>query len=192
MRFEKVSFEQFFKDYQSLKPDSEAWYVEEWLENLRFNPQWVEENIYNKIKIPARATVGSAGYDFFAPFDFGLRAPYSFDDTYIRRDSSIKFPTGIRIVLDDDKYLAIYPRSGLGFKYKVQLFNTVGIIDRDYYYSDNEGHIWVKLYNDSPEGKRLAIKQGEAFCQGIIQQYFLTEDDEANGIRNGGLGSTGA
>lgn len=192
MRFEKVSFEQFFKDYQSLKPNSEARYVEEWLENLRFSPQWVEENIYNKIKIPARATVGSAGYDFVAPFDFELRAPYSFDDIYIRRNSSIKIPTGIRVLLDDDKYLAIYPRSGLGFKYKVQLFNTVGIVDSDYSKSDNEGHIWVKLFNDSPEGKNLTIKQGEAFCQGIIQQYFLTEDDEANGIRNGGLGSTGA
>ena len=89
-----------------------------------------------------------------------------------------------------DKFLAIYPRSGLGFKYKLQLWNGVAIIDSDYYNSDNEGHIFIKLYNDSPEGKTLLVEQGEAFAQGIIQQYFLTENDDARGVRNGGFGST--
>ena len=92
--------------------------------------------------------------------------------------------------LDDDKFLAIYPRSGLGFKYKMQLFNSVGIVDSDYSQSDNEGHIWAKFYNDSPDGKTITIKQGEAMCQGIIQQFFKTDDDETDGVRNGGMGST--
>lgn len=164
MRFEKVSLDQFVKDIQGCAPGlSKDGY----------------EFMYNELKLPKRATTGSAGYDFFAPFSFQLKA-----------EESIKIPTGIRVQLDNDKFLAIYPRSGLGFKYKLQLWNGVAIIDADYYNSDNEGHIFIKLYNDSPEGKTLLVEQGEAFAQGIIQQYYLTENDDADGIRNGGFGST--
>lgn len=134
---------------------------------------------YNDIKLPKRATTGSAGYDFFSPFDFEL-AP----------NETIKIPTGIRVLLDKDKFLAIYPRSGLGFKHRMQLDNTVGIVDSDYFGSDNEGHIFIKITNDGREGKTIHINKGEAFAQGIIAQYFVTIDDETNGIRNGGFGST--
>jgi dUTP pyrophosphatase len=134
---------------------------------------------YNDIKLPKRATTGSAGYDFFSPFDFEL-AP----------NKTIKIPTGIRVLLDKDKFLAIYPRSGLGFKHRMQLDNTVGIVDSDYFGSDNEGHIFIKITNDGREGKTIHINKGEAFAQGIIAQYFVTIDDETNGIRNGGFGST--
>lgn len=133
---------------------------------------------YNDIKLPKRATTGSAGYDFFSPFDFEL-AP----------NKTIKIPTGIRVLLDKDKFLAIYPRSGLGFKHRMQLDNTVGV-DSDYFGSDNEGHIFIKITNDGREGKTIHINKGEAFAQGIIAQYFVTIDDETNGIRNGGFGST--
>lgn len=134
---------------------------------------------YNDIKLPKRATTGSAGYDFFSPFDFEL-AP----------NKTIKIPTGIRVLLDKDKFLAIYPRSGLGFKHRMQLDNTVGIVDSNYFGSDNEGHIFIKITNDGREGKTIHINKGEAFAQGIIAQYFVTIDDETNGIRNGGFGST--
>lgn len=134
---------------------------------------------YDNIKLPIRATAGSAGYDFFAPFAFVLNP-----------GESIKIPTGIKVQLDTDKFLAIYPRSGLGFKYRVGLDNTVGIIDSDYINSDNEGHIFIKLTNDSREGKTVRINQGEAFAQGIITQFFKTDDDSADGVRNGGMGST--
>lgn len=134
---------------------------------------------YNDIKLPKRATTGSAGYDFFSPFDFEL-AP----------NKTIKIPTGIRVLLDKDKFLAIYPRSGLGFKHRMQLDNTVGIVDSDYFGSDNEGHIFIKITNDGRKGKTIHINKGEAFAQGIIAQYFVTIDDETNGIRNGGFGST--
>lgn len=155
-KFEKISKEQWEKDVANFdKPN------------------------YNYIKLPKRATKGSAGYDIFAPYDF-----------VIFPRQSVKVPTGIRVQLDDDKFLAIYPRSGLGFKYKMQLWNSVGIVDNDYYFSDNEGHIWCKFYNDSPEGKTITIHKGEAMCQGIIQQFFKTDDDETDGIRNGGFGST--
>lgn len=134
---------------------------------------------YNEIKLPKRSTAGSAGYDFFSPFTFTLNV-----------GETIKIPTGIKVLLDNDKFLACYPRSGLGFKYRCQLDNSVGIIDSDYSGSDNEGHIFAKITNDGKEGKSFTVNKGEAFIQGIIQQFFKTDDDETDGIRNGGFGST--
>ena len=160
MRFEKVSYNQYAA--VSDKPKNDLLLDE-----------------YDSIKIPVRATSGSAGYDFFAPWTFVL-AP----------GQSVKIPSGIRVLLDEDKVLQCYPRSGLGFKYRLQLDNCVGIIDADYSNSDNEGHIFFKLTNDSRDGKVVTVRRGEAFAQGIITQYFKTEDDTADGIRNGGFGST--
>ena len=134
---------------------------------------------YEKIPLPSRATTGSAGYDFKAPFGFTLLP-----------GESIKIPTGIRVKIAEGWMLACFPRSGLGFKYRVQLDNTVGIIDSDYFNSDNEGHIFAKLTNDSKEGKPVTIKRGEAFMQGVFIPYGITYDDAASGVRNGGLGST--
>jgi dUTP pyrophosphatase len=86
--------------------------------------------------------------------------------------------------------LMCFPRSGLGFKFRLQLNNTVGIIDSDYYYSDNEGHIFLKITNDTNEFKTVEVKAGDGFAQGIFVPFGITEDDDANGIRNGGFGST--
>lgn len=94
----------------------------------------------------------------------------------------------MRVILDEDKFLMVVPRSGLGFKFKLQFDNTVGIIDADYSDSDNEGHFWVKMTNEGT--KPIDIARGQAMAQGIIVQYFKTEDDDAEGIRNGGFGST--
>ena len=81
-----------------------------------------------------------------------------------------------------------YPRSGLGFKYRLQLNNTVGIIDSDYYYSDNEGHIFAKITNDSNEDKTVELKAGNGFMQGIFVEYGITVDDNVQTVRNGGFG----
>ncbi len=137
------------------------------------------QEMYEKIMLPRRATRGSAGYDFYAPFPFVL-AP----------GQTVKIPTGIRVRIDQDWVLKLYPRSGLGFKYRLQMNNTVGIIDSDYYDSDNEGHIFIKMTNDTNEGRTVEIAQGMAFAQGIFLEYGITVDDHAEGVRNGGLGST--
>ena len=145
-------------------------------------PEYTEDEVrkmYDSLSLPARATRGSAGYDFFAPFTFTLKP-----------GESIKIPTGIRVKMDEDWVLQLFPRSGLGFKYRLQLNNTVGIIDSDYFYSDNEGHIFARLTNDSNEGRILEIAAGTGFMQGIFLQYGITQDDDADGIRNGGFGST--
>ena len=103
---------------------------------------------------------------------------------------TIKIPTGIRVFIESDWVLNIFPRSGLGFKFRLQMNNTVGIIDSDYFYSDNEGHILVKLTNDTNEGKTVSVAQGTGMVQGIFMQYGVTIDDDATEVRNGGFGST--
>lgn len=142
----------------------------------------VEESIklmYDDIQMPMRATVGSAGYDFFTPANLTI---YS--------DHSIIVPTGICCDMDEGYVLSMYPRSGLGFKYRVALDNTVGIIDSDYSQSDNEGHIILKLHATTVDGQPVTVPKGQAFAQGIFTQYFITYEDQADGIRNGGFGST--
>ncbi|MBQ8507522.1 MAG: deoxyuridine 5'-triphosphate nucleotidohydrolase [Clostridia bacterium] len=136
-------------------------------------------NPYEDIRLPRRGTAGSAGYDFFSPLDFELK-PGEF----------IKIPTGIRAQMEDGWVLTIYPRSGQGFKYRLQLYNTVGVIDADYFGAANEGHIQVKIVNANGEGKVLSVKKGEAFAQGIFLPFGITVDDEAAGVRTGGFGST--
>ena len=137
-------------------------------------------SLYDNIRLPDRATKGSAGYDFYAPFSFVLQP-----------GQSVKVPTGIRVEIEEGWVLQVYPRSGLGFKYRLQLDNTVGIIDSDYFHADNEGHIFIKMSNDSKKGDVVGIEKGERFAQGIFLPFGITVDDEAFEERTGGFGSTG-
>lgn len=166
--FEKVSFEQFKKDWVDTF-DLKDTLNEKIEEDIK--------NIYEQIKLPERATSGSAGYDFIIPIDLTLKSK-----------DEIKIPTGIRVSIVEGWWLGCLPRSGLGFKYKLQLNNTMGVIDSDYYYSDNEGHIFIKMTNDG--NKTLEIRAGEGFAQGIFLPYGITTNDNATAIRNGGFGST--
>lgn len=129
--------------------------------------------------LPKRATAGSAGYDFFSPAGFTLEP-----------GRTVLLPTGVRARIDEGWVLKLYPRSGLGFKYRVQLNNTVGIIDSDYFGAKNEGHIMLKLTNASNEGRTMTVRAGEAVAQGVFVEYGITVDDEACAQREGGFGST--
>lgn len=163
-KFDKVSFDEFMMGVRDIMPDIDEQSASE---------------MYEEIKLPKRATTGSAGYDFYAPFTFTLNP-----------GETIKIPTGIRAKMLEDWVLCLFPRSGLGFKYRLQLNNTVGIIDSDYYYSDNEGHIFAKITNDSNEGKSVTVDKGTGFMQGIFMMYGVTVDDDVTEQRNGGFGST--
>ena len=155
-QFEKVSVEQFRSAFKG-----------------------TEAPEYEAIRLPKRATAGSAGYDFYAPFPLTVKP-----------GETVTVPTGIRVKMEEGWVLKLYPRSGLGFKYRLQLNNTVGIIDSDYYSSDNEGHIFIKISNDGYEDKTVTIAAGEAFAQGIFVEFGITLDDDVTAVRNGGFGST--
>ena len=163
-KFHHVSQEQFIIDWKNCFANTSE---EECLK------------IYRQIKLPKRATIGSAGYDFFAPMDITLKP-----------NETALIPTGIRVSIEEGWVLKCYPRSGLGFKFRLQLNNTVGIIDSDYFNSDNEGHIFAKLTNDTNEKRIVSISKGEGFMQGLFTPFGITFDDDVMEIRKGGLGST--
>lgn len=163
-KFEKVSLEQFVLSVKD------------------FLPSLSEEEIkviYEQIKLPKRATKLSAGYDF-----------YSYSKLVLKPNQTLKVPTGIRCKMDEDYVLFLAPRSSLGFKYRLQLDNTIGVIDSDYYKAKNEGHIFIKITNDTKEEKEVLINEFEAFAQGIFLQYGITVDDDTDEERIGGFGST--
>ncbi len=162
-KFEKVSFSQFEKDFEK-----------------NFGCDYDIKAVYDSIKLPRRATKGSAGYDFFAPVDLKLK-----------KNETLLIPTGIRANINEGWVLSIFPRSGLGFKHRIQLDNTVGIIDSDYYSSSNEGHIMIKISCDAYDADHsVLVEKGNGFAQGIFMPFGICEDDDVSEIRDGGFGST--
>lgn len=166
--FYKVSFEQFKKDYNNIQKGGGV--SEEELKKL-----------YDEIKLPKRATSGSAGYDFYLPYAITLKAG---EETII--------PTGIRFRCLEDYGLLFMNKSGLGSKSRLQLNTCISLIDSDYYYSDNEGHIMAYIIHDSRDKDAvLNLPAGKSFLQGVFVKYGITEsDDGGSAKRNGGFGST--
>lgn len=154
-KFEKISFEQFKKD---IKDDKE---------------------LYESYSLPRRSTKNSAGYDFYALFDYTLKPK-----------EIMKIPTGIKVSMEKDDVLFLIDRSSMGFKYNVRMCNQVGVVDQDYYNNpNNEGHMWIRIQNEGD--KDYVVKKGDAMIQGIFMKYLKTDDDiESNQERNGGFGST--
>lgn len=170
IKFEKVSLEQFTEDYLKCMHGNSDVDIDE------YEAKYIL-SVWNNIKLPERATVDSAGYDFYLPYNH-----------IFSNDVDTLLPTGIRWITDDPStVLLCMPRSGLGFKYGLRLKNTIGVIDSGYWKSDNEGHIMVKIQADS----YFSLESGKAFMQGIITKYCIVDDDNAQGVRNGGFGSTG-
>jgi len=153
--FEKISFEQFKNDIEDNK------------------------ELYESYSLPKRQTKNSAGYDFFALFDYTLKP-----------GEIMKIPTGIKASMESDDVLFLIDRSSMGFKYNVRMCNQVGVIDSDYYNNTtNEGHMWIRIQNEGD--KDYIVKKGDGIIQGIFMEYLKTDDDiESKSERNGGLGST--
>lgn len=187
--FSKVPFTSFKKDFENLYGEQDPAFL---------------SVVYDKIELPKRSTKYSAGYDISVPFSFS-----------IKKGRSIVIPTGIRCKMDDKIVMLLFPRSGMGFKNRLGLANTIGVVDADYYNADNYGHIMVKLvYNGdkyteslflnssttskttSKKNKKfkriLTIDANQAFAQAVFTPYFYDrkESIEDIDIRKGGFGST--
>lgn len=169
IKFETVSLAQYIADrLEALLTDGKD--REEALRQV--------QQEYESIELPRRGTTYSAGYDLRTPADYTLEP-----------GESLVIPTGLRIQMEDNMWLGVYIRSSLGFKYNVRLKNSVAVIDADYYGADNEGHLKIGIYNGG--SRPLVLHAGDAFAQGILQKYYITDDDEpVQKRRSGGFGST--
>lgn len=170
--FEVVSFDPFFDDWVAAFPPDKDMPADDVFNTIT--------DIYDGLQTPTRATSGSAGYDFYSPIAVTLNP-----------GDSVKMPTGIRAVITDPSYaLFIMPRSSLGFKYRLQLDNTLGLIDSDFQYAENTGDIMIKMTNC---GKKIInIEAGDRIAQGVFFQYGIVDNDTPlSKNRSGGIGSTG-
>jgi dUTP pyrophosphatase len=131
------------------------------------------------IVIPQRQTFDSAGYDLS-----------SYERVVIAPKEIKLVATGLKVQLDEEEVLLVYPRSSLGIKKGLMMSNGVGVIDKDYYNNENnEGHIMVPLYNftDAP----VVIEKFERIAQGLFQKFLKTSNDlPVSKERKGGFGSS--
>lgn len=163
--FQRISMEQFSLDF---------------IKSFPYASEDESVNAYESIVLPTRATKGSAGYDFSLVHQLKISP-----------GDSVCVPTGLRSKIAEGWVLLIVPKSGLGVRYRLQLDNTVGVIDSDYYNANNEGHILIQVTNDSKSNKVLTLESGKAFAQGIFLPFGITDDDDVCVSRTGGFGSTG-
>ena len=166
------------------------------------------------LNLPVRKTKASAGYDFQVAEDIiipsyldlfnelaaaQITSEYCDDEfltlekaaalTKYARCKPTLVPTGVKCEMPEDMYLELSVRSSCPLKHWLILANGVGIIDADYYNNpDNEGHIFFQIINLSPFD--IMLKKGDAIGQGIFKKYYLTDDDMATALRQGGFGST--
>lgn len=168
MHFEKVKFEAFERDMMQYRP-------------MNFLGSQATE-AYDNISLPERKTKYSCGYDVKTPITITIR-PHD----------SIVIPTGVKAVFAPEEMetwcLKLYARSSVGIKDKVIITNSVGLIDSDFQFSDNDGDMLIALTNMSDEVR--TYKAGDRVCQAVFEIYGITSDDKAIGERTGGVGSTG-
>ena len=124
-------------------------------------------------ELPRRATKYSAGYDFYAAVSAEIKP----GEKYV-------IPTNTAVEMDEDDVLLIFPRSSYSIKFGLDLVNSVGVIDADY-----KDQIFICYRNTGDEP--FFIKRGDRIAQGVFVKFLKTDDDNASGERNGGVGSTG-
>lgn len=172
------------------------------------------------LPMPTRGTAQSAGYDLvvaedivippidffmdkvrfntpetrFKPEDYyGFINPITLDEmaktTKELKSKVTLVSTGMKCHLERNQYLELVARSSTPLKHWLIIGNGVGVVDADYCDNvDNEGEIFFQVINLSPFA--IQLKRGDRIGQGIIKTYGVTDDDEANGERKGGFGST--
>lgn len=133
-----------------------------------------------KFELPKRSTKNSGGYDFVVP-----------EDTICKSHEITMVKSGVKAYFPDDEVLLLFNRSSNPKKKGLIILNGVGVVDSDYVdNSDNEGEIAGLFYNMLDED--VVLKAGEKMMQGIFVKFEITDDDNAEGKRSGGWGSTGA
>lgn len=129
--------------------------------------------------LPKRETAHAAGYDIKAA-----------ETVVIKPGEIALIPTGVKAYMRENEVLFLFDRSSNPRKQGIVLTNSVGVIDHDYYNNENnEGHMFGQFTNITD--KPITIEAGTRIMQGVFQEYLITDDDDATGVRTGGFGSTG-
>ncbi|ORY44705.1 dUTP diphosphatase [Rhizoclosmatium globosum] len=130
----------------------------------------------DKGRLPARGSVGAAGYDLFSAKDMVIPAG---NRAIVPTDISIAVPLGT--------YGRVAPRSGLAVKHFLDV--GAGVIDSDY-----RGAVGVVMFNFGTAD--FEVKEGDRIAQLILEKIAVAEiahvqelDDTVRG--EGGFGSTG-
>ncbi|APC25798.1 dUTPase [Only Syngen Nebraska virus 5] len=134
------------------------------------------KKLVDNATIPTRGSEGAAGYDIS-----------SVGDIVIPALGRAAVSTGISIRVPDGTYGRIAPRSGLAYKYGIDVL--AGVIDKDF-----RGEVKVILYNTSE--RDYIVKTGDRIAQLILEQIVTPDvavvlelEDTERGA--GGFGSTG-
>lgn len=141
---------------------------------------WISRYDHHEgLSLPVRTTEQSAGYDLA-----------SAENLTVSPGQSVLVPTGLKVYMNATDVLLLIIRSSLAVKHQLVLANQVGVIDADYVDNPhNEGHIMVPLMNLSSKPAEIAF--GQRIAQAIFVHYGLVDEDQAQGRRSGGFGSTG-
>lgn len=135
-----------------------------------------------EINLPIRKTKNSAAYDIEAAEDIVL-------PSFNKGMKPVLIPTGLKSYMGSDEVLIIVPRSSSPKKQGISFPHSMGVIDSDYYENpDNDGHIYVQVINLKDED--VLIKKGDTVAQAMFQKYLIIDNDNAEGERTGGFGST--
>ena len=133
------------------------------------------------IHLPKRSTLHSAGYDVEAAEDVVIPA-------YKPGQKPTLIPTGLKAYCGEDEWFMLANRSS-GPKKGFVMANSIGIIDSDYYNNEtNDGHFYFQYFNFLDHD--LEVKKGDVIGQVIFQKYLIADNDNAEGVRTGGFGST--
>lgn len=132
------------------------------------------------VTLPTQATVGSAGYDFYALEDVSI----------LPSQAPVLIKTGVKSYMRKDEVLNLFIRSSVALKQSLVLANGVGVVDATYYSNpDNDGHIMFMLFN---AGKaEVAIKKGDRIGQGVFVNYLSADSGNSTKERKGGFGHSG-
>ena len=133
----------------------------------------------NENLLPKRETAHAAGYDLKVA-----------ERTVIAPKEIKLVPTGVKAYMQAGEVLYLYDRSSNPRKKGLVLINSVGVIDGDYYgNSGNEGHIFAQMQNITDQ--EVVLEEEDRIVQAVFAPFLLVDNDEADGVRTGGFGSTG-
>lgn len=131
------------------------------------------------IDLPKYHTSESAGFDIA-----------SNQDITIQPGEVVKIPTGLVVQAPRGHFLLVAARSSLPLKKGLVMANGIGVIDPDYAGPNDEIHIIVHNFTQSP----VEVKKGERLAQGIFLKAEQAQFEEVEQLRDsdrGGIGSTG-